>query len=53
VKDASLHATRRIRKPPTDAEIERGLRERAVSDLRAAEISFVGSIALIAVLAVS
>jgi hypothetical protein len=31
-------ATRRDRKPPSDAEIERGLRERAVSDPRAAEI---------------
>jgi hypothetical protein len=31
-------ATRRDRKPPSDAEIERGLRERAVSDPPAAEI---------------
>jgi hypothetical protein len=31
-------ATRRDRKPPSDAEIERGLRERAVSDPRAADI---------------
>jgi hypothetical protein len=31
-------ATRRDRKPPSDSEIERGLRERAVSDPRAAEI---------------
>jgi hypothetical protein len=31
-------ATRRSREPPSDAEIERGLRERAVSDPRAAEI---------------
>jgi hypothetical protein len=31
-------ATRRSREPLTDAEIERGLRERAVSDPRAAEI---------------
>ena len=31
-------ATRREREPPSDAEIERGLRERAVSDPRAAEI---------------
>jgi hypothetical protein len=31
-------ATRRYREPPSDAEIERGLRERAVSDPRAAEI---------------
>jgi hypothetical protein len=31
-------ATRRDREPPSDAEIERGLRERAVSDPRAAEI---------------
>lgn len=30
--------TRGNREPPTDAEIERGLRERAVSDPRAAEI---------------
>jgi hypothetical protein len=31
-------ATRRSREPPSDAEFERGLRERAVSDPRAAEI---------------
>jgi hypothetical protein len=31
-------ATRRNREPFSDAEIERGLRERAVSDPRAAEI---------------
>jgi hypothetical protein len=31
-------ATRRSREPPSDAEIERGLRERAVLDPRAAEI---------------
>lgn len=31
-------ATRREREPPSDAEIERGLREHAVSDPRAAEI---------------
>ena len=31
-------ATRGKREPPCDAEIERGLRERAVSDPRAAEI---------------
>jgi hypothetical protein len=31
-------ATRSRRDPPSDAEIERGLRERAVSDPRAAEI---------------
>jgi transaldolase len=31
-------ATRRIREPPSDAEIERGLREKAVTDPRAAEI---------------
>jgi hypothetical protein len=31
-------ATRSDREPPSDAEIERGLRERAVSDPRAAEI---------------
>jgi hypothetical protein len=30
--------TRRHREPPSDADIERGLRERAVSDPRAAEI---------------
>ena len=30
--------TRRYREPPSDAEIGRGLRERAVSDPRAAEI---------------
>ena len=33
-----FRATRRTREPPSDAEIERGLRERAVSDPRAAEI---------------
>ena len=31
-------ASRRDQEPPSDAEIERGLRERAVSDPRAAEI---------------
>jgi hypothetical protein len=31
-------ATRRKSEPPSDAEIERGLREKAVSDPRAAEI---------------
>ena len=31
-------ATRRSREPPSDAEIERSLREKAVSDSRAAEI---------------
>ena len=31
-------ATRRKHEPPSDAEIERGLREKAVSDPRAAEI---------------
>jgi hypothetical protein len=31
-------ATRRTREPPSDAEIERGLREKAVTDPRAAEI---------------
>jgi hypothetical protein len=31
-------ATRRYSKPPSDAEIERGLREKAVTDPRAAEI---------------
>jgi hypothetical protein len=35
---AAARATRRKREPPTDAEIERGLRERATSDARAAEI---------------
>jgi len=34
----SLRATRSQSEPPSDAEIERGLRERAVSDPRAAEI---------------
>jgi hypothetical protein len=33
-----LRTTRGKREPPSDAEIERGLRERAVSDPRAAEI---------------
>jgi hypothetical protein len=33
-----VRVTRRDRKPPSDAEIERGLREKAVSDPRAAEI---------------
>ena len=33
-----MRASRRDREPPSDAEIERGLRERAVSDPRAAEI---------------
>jgi hypothetical protein len=37
-KDALGRATRRKGEPPSDAEIERGLRERAVSDPRAAEI---------------
>jgi hypothetical protein len=31
-------ARRHIREPPSDAEIERGLREKAVTDPRAAEI---------------
>ena len=31
-------ATRREREPPSDAEIERGLRERAVSSARDAEV---------------
>src|SRR5262245_21315797 len=31
-------ASRRDREPPSDADIERGLRERAVTDPRAAEI---------------
>ena len=35
---AGRRATRRIREPPTDAAIETGLRERAVSDPRDAEI---------------
>jgi hypothetical protein len=34
----SARATRKEREPPSDAEIERGLRERAVTDPRAAEI---------------
>ena len=33
-----IRATRRKTEPPTEAEIERGLREKAVSDPRAAEI---------------
>ena len=33
-----MRATRRHREPPSDSDIERGLRERAVSDPRAAEI---------------
>jgi hypothetical protein len=33
-----VRATRGQREPPSDSEIERGLRERAVSDPRAAEI---------------
>jgi hypothetical protein len=37
-KGACPRATRSKREPPSDAEIERGLRERAVSDPRAAEI---------------
>jgi hypothetical protein len=35
---SAARATRRKGEPPSDAEIERGLRERAVSDPRAAEI---------------
>jgi hypothetical protein len=35
---APIRATRRDKKPPSDEDIERGLRERAVSDPRAAEI---------------
>jgi hypothetical protein len=38
VVSGSARATRRDRTPPSDADIERGLRERAVSDPRAAEI---------------
>jgi hypothetical protein len=38
VGPSSPRATRSDREPPSDAEIERGLRERAVSDPRAAEI---------------
>ena len=34
----NARATRRSREPPSDAEIERGLREKAVIDPRAAEI---------------
>jgi hypothetical protein len=37
-KTANGRATRRKSEPPSDADIERGLRERAVSDPRAAEI---------------
>jgi hypothetical protein len=33
-----LRVTRRTREPPSDAQIEAALRERAVSDPRAAEI---------------
>jgi hypothetical protein len=36
--DGILRATRRLRTPPSDNDIERGLRERAVTDPRAAEI---------------
>jgi hypothetical protein len=36
--EPASRTTRRTREPPSDAEIERGLRERAVSDPRAAEI---------------
>jgi hypothetical protein len=35
---SAARATRSKSEPPSDAEIERGLRERAVSDPRAAEI---------------
>jgi hypothetical protein len=35
---SNARATRRDRTPPSDAEIERGLREKAVTDPRAAEI---------------
>jgi hypothetical protein len=38
VEEGRSRATRGKREPPSDAEIERGLRERAVSDPRAAEI---------------
>ena len=38
VRPTSSRATRRTREPPSDAEIERGLREKAVTDPRAAEI---------------
>ena len=38
VERANCRATRHSREPPSDGEIERGLRERAVSDPRAAEI---------------
>jgi hypothetical protein len=37
-RDSPARATRRDRRPPSDEEIERGLRERAVTDPRAAEI---------------
>ena len=36
--ESRRRATRRSREPPSDAEIERGLREKAVTDPRAAEI---------------
>ena len=38
VRITRSRARRRIREPPSDAEIERGLREKAVTDPRAAEI---------------
>jgi hypothetical protein len=38
VRITGRRATRRIREAPSDAEIERGLREKAVTDPRAAEI---------------
>jgi hypothetical protein len=38
IAESPGHATRRSREPPSDAEIERGLRKRAVSDPCAAEI---------------
>lgn len=37
-RNAPGRATRGKREPPSDSDIERGLRERAVSDPRAAEI---------------
>jgi hypothetical protein len=38
LRDSAGRASRRKDGPPSDADIERGLRERAVSDPRAAEI---------------
>jgi hypothetical protein len=38
LRSPAIRSTRRHSEPPTDADIERGLRERAVNDPRAAEI---------------